>query len=253
MTSNDFEARLRQSFLRETGKPAPDLLAMARDTASARSGRKRIRFGRFLAAQIRFIGWKVWAVQGTALLALCRCLRQLLGNGYWSSPQSAAGLLLCLSVLVFMTIPPFLCRSSRCRMQEVESAAYFSSARLLGARLLIIGLGDISLLSGILLTAAASTSLEPGTAVLSVWFPFLLASSVCLYLLGHVPPRLFLAGSMGMGAAMLLGFALANRRFPFLPSLTPGWIGASSLLLLFCIHQLHQLLRSSTYTQMQLI
>ena len=47
--------------------------------------------------QIRFIGWKVWAVQAAYLLTVCGLLSHLLGQGYWKDPQSVAGLLVCLS------------------------------------------------------------------------------------------------------------------------------------------------------------
>ncbi|MCI7807886.1 hypothetical protein MR626_01130 [bacterium] len=255
MRKKDLETRLRQACQVEAGEVRSSSVSkavlLARKEAISR--RQRISFLQFLSMQIRFIGWKVWAVQGASLLAVCWLLSHLFGQGYWKDPQSVAGLLVCLSLLTFMTAPPFLYRSVRYRMQEVEAAAGFSSARLLMARLIIIGIGDGALLSGIVLTAAAKTALQPGSAVVSVALPFLLASSGCLYLLGHVCPRQFLGGSMGLCGFLLVGLSLAHRHFHLFFRLSPGWIGVCALLIAFCCHQFHYLLHNCAYAEMQVI
>ena len=257
MTNNDLATRLHEAYqgadveVRSTSMSEAILLARK----EAYSRRQRLSFPQFLSMQIRFIGWKVWAVQAAYLLTVCGLLSHLLGQGYWKDPQSVAGLLVCLSLFTFMAAPPFLYRSIRYRMQEVEAAARFSSVRLLMARLIIIGIGDGALLGGILLTAAVKTALQPSSAVVSVAFPFLLASSGCLYLLGHVCPRQFLAGSMGLCGFLLVGLSLAHRHFHFftVPSLSPGWVGLCALLIAFCCHQFHHLLYHCAYAEMQVI
>lgn len=255
MTNHDLETRLRQACqgadveVRSSSMSTAVLLARK----EAYSRRQRLSFPQFLSMQIRFIGWKVWAVQGTLLFAVCRLLSHLFGQGYWKDPQSVAGLLFCLSVLIFMTAPPFLYRSIRYRMQEVEAAARFSSVWLLMARLIIIGIGDAALLGGILLTAAAKTALQPGSVAVSILFPFLLASSGCLYLLGYVCPRQFLAGSMGLCGFLLMVLSLAHRHFHLFFRLSPGWIGICTLLIAFCCHQFHHILHNCAYAEMQVI
>ena len=255
MRKKDLETRLRQACQVEAGEVRSSSVSkavlLARKEAISR--RQRISFLQFLFMQIRFIGWKVWSVQGASLLAVCWLLSDLFGQGYWKDPQSVAGLLVCLSLLTFMTVPPFLYRSVRYRMQEVEAAAGFSSVRLLMARLIIIGIGDGALLSGIVLTAAAKTALQPGSSVVSMLFPFLLASGGCLYLLGHVCPRQFLGGSMGLCGFLLVGLSLAHRHFHLFFRLSPGWIGVCALLIAFCCHQFHYLLHNCAYAEMQVI
>ena len=162
-----------------------------------------------------------------------------------------ARLLFCLAVLTAMAAPPFLYRSVRYKMQEVEAAARFSSAQQLLARLIIIGVGDGVLLGGMLLTAAATSGLRLGSAALSVSLPFLLASGGCLYLLGHVSPRYFLAGSMGLCGALLMGALLARRQFSFSNIPAAGWIAICALLAAFCVWQLHGLLHRRDYAEMQ--
>lgn len=255
MRKKDLETRLRQACQVEAGEVRSSSVSkavlLARKEAISR--RQRISFLQFLSMQIRFIGWKVWAVQGASLLAVCWLLSHLFGQGYWKDPQSVAGLLVCLSLLTFMTVPPFLYRSVRYRMQEVEAAAGFSSVQLLMARLIIIGIGDATFLSGILLTAAVKSTLPLGGAVVSMLFPFLLASSGCLYLLGHVCPRQFLGGSMGLCGFLLVGLSLAHRSFQFFSRLSPGWIGICTVLIAFCCHQFHHLLHNCAYAEMQVI
>ena len=132
MTNNDLETRLHQAYqgadveVRSTSMSEAILLARK----EAYSRQQRLSFPQFLSMQIRFIGWKVWAVQAACLLTVCGLLSHLLGQGYWKDPQSVAGLLVCLSLFTFMAAPPFLYRSVRYRMQEVEAAARFSSVRL---------------------------------------------------------------------------------------------------------------------------
>ena len=121
------------------------------------------------------------------------------------------------------------------------------------ARLIIIGIGDGALLGGILLTAAVKTALLPSSAVVSVAFPFLLAGSGCLYLLGHVCPRQFLAGSMGLCGFLLMVLSLAHRHFHLFFRPSPGWIGVCTLLIVFCCHQFHYLLHNCAYAEMQVI
>ena len=255
MTNNDLETRLHQAYqgadVEVRSSSMSEAILLARKEAYYR--RQRLSFPQFLSMQIRFIGWKVWAVQATCLLAVCGLLSHLLGQGYWKDPQSVAGLLVCLSLFTFMAAPPFLYRSVRYRMQEVEAAARFSSVRLLMARLIIIGIGDGALLGGILLTAAVKTALQPSSAVVSVAFPFLLASSGCLYLLGHVCPRQFLAGSMGLCGFLLMVLSLAHRHFHLFFRPSPGWIGVCTLLIVFCCHQFHYLLHNCAYAEMQVI
>lgn len=257
MTNRDLETRLYQAYhaADTTVRPASMYSAVLLARKEAYSRLQRLSFSQFLSMQIRFIGWKVWAIQGASLLAVCWLLSHLFGQGYWKEPQSVAGLLVCLSLLIFMTAPPFLYRSIRYRMQEVEAAARFSSVWLLMARLIIIGIGDAALLSGILLTAVAKTALHSSSAVVAIVFPFLLAGSGCLYLLGHVSPRQFLAGSMGLCSFLLVGLSLAHRHFHFftVPSLSPGWIGICTLLIAFCCHQFHYLLHNCAYAEMQVL
>lgn len=253
MTNRDLEAKLRQTFSAvDTGDCPSSLLSAAMQEMNIRSRKKHISFSQFLSLQVRFIGWKVWTVQGVFLLGICFLLSQLFGGAYWREPKSVAELLCFLSVLVFMTVPPFLYRSTRYKMQEVEAATRFSSVQLLMARLIIIGAGDAALLGGILLTTALTSSLQTGSAMFSLALPFLLASSGFLYFLGHVSPQKCFGYSMGLCAFLLLGLLLSHRHFSILLIPPMGWIGGCAVLIAFCCHQFQYLIYHCTFAEIQI-
>ena len=249
MTNQDFEKRLRRALAEAPSAACPEALCTAARAEAGRR-RRRIGFGRFAWIQVRFLGWKIWAAQ--ALLALAVWL--LLGReqtlaALWR-PQAVAEMLCVLSVLVFMAAPPLLYRSVRFRMHETEAASYFSSARLLMARLLMLGIGNVLLLGSLTLAAALHTALRLSSAAMAVWMPFLLAGSGGLYLLGHASPQWFLWGSLAEGGILLA--AMFSRRMSWLFTPSPAWAAVCAVLLLFCGSQLHRLLRGCVYAEGQL-
>lgn len=228
-------------------------LSLARKEACLRQRRERISFAGFLIRQMTFMGWKVWTVQGIFLGILNAVLSRF--YGYHISLQTMVKLLFCLSILVFMTVLPLLYRSVRYQMQEIEAVSRFSCGKLLLSRLLIIGIGDIFLLGSIFLSTMIKTTLPAGSAMLYLCFPFLLAGSGCLYMLGHFTPRHFFTGSLAFCFFLILMFcALPSRHaFWFQQSLSRTWIMVCTLLLVFCLQQCWHILKDSCYTESQLV
>lgn len=128
-------------------------ILLSRKEVFQKQNRKRISLTRFLVKQIPLIGWKLWGFQAVFLLSVYGVLSDL--SDYLKSPLRLAKLLFCLSIMVVMTALPLLYRSIRWQMQELETTTHFSLIKLLLARLIVIGIGDLSLLGGILLTALA--------------------------------------------------------------------------------------------------
>lgn len=216
--------------------------------------RRRIAFLPFLSAQIRYIGWKIWLIQGIFLLLISPVTSRFYGISYLESPLYTAKLLFCLSVLAFMSALPFIYRSVRYKMQEIEAAAYFSSVKLLMARLIIIGIGDFFILSGIFCITIGKTSLRADSVLLYLCFPFLLVGSLCLFLLGHLPSRQFFAGSMGVCSFLILSALAVSRHaeLPFYNSFSAEWIAVCAFLAVFCAFQFRYILYRSPYAEMQL-
>lgn len=252
MTDKALSYHLRRALSAPPPAPASVRAAAQRagDEADRRGARTRIRFPKFAWMQVRFLGWKLWAAQGLFLLAVWLLAPEAFSAAELRRPQAAAQWLCGLSVLTAMTAPPLLYRSIRFRMQETEAASYFSSARLLLARLLIVGIGDAALLAGLVLLTVLNTALRIGSAATAAALPFLLSGSIGLHLLGHASPRQFLWGSLGSSATLLLALESRRLRWLFFPTPLGGLVCGA--LLLLCLWQLRQLLSSPVYAERQI-
>ncbi len=215
----------------------------------------RISFLGFLAKQLPYIGWKLWLVQGLLLFLFDRMLIQLYGERFWDSPSAVARLLFCLSTLVAMMALPLLYRSRRYRMQEIESASYFSSGSLLMAKMAVIGIGDALLLVGMFLTTMLRTSMQAENLAFYLILPFLILSAAYLYMMGHCSGKGFFVGSVSLGACMILfALVLPVRWLPlFQQSMISGWAALLLVLLAFSTLQLHYLLHRSSYAELQVL
>lgn len=257
MKSRNFEEKLSLSLHRsaDTNEKHPtDILLLVQNELYRKKIRKRISFPQFLFMQIRFMGWKIWTVQGIILLLANGAITYLYEENYLKNPYYAVKLLLCLSVLVFMTALPFIYRSVRYQMQEIEGAALFSSLKLLTAKLIVIAVGDITVLSGIFFTAIMKTSLQADKAILYLCFPFLLVSSGGLFMLGRFTPKQFFSGCYGLCSFVIVACASLPGQYGVLlrPSFSFGLLILCILLLIFCIWQFRYLVYHSFYTERQL-
>lgn len=213
--------------------------------------RRRINYLEFIKRQLRFIGWQVWLAQGTTLILLCIVFKRLLKDFFEGSVLGIAFLLCCLSVLVLLSSVPMIHRSIRYKMREIELATRFSAVRLLLARLLLIGIGNLVLLSVILLLTVANTSLRAESVLLYLLLPYLAAGGGFLYLLGHIPADKFEVCSIVLCCLMFSGFVLLRRFYSdfFRQTFSAGWMLVCFLLLLFSIWQLRYIMYRSAYAE----
>lgn len=213
--------------------------------------RRRINYSEFLKRQLRFIGWPIWLMQGTALIMLCIVFNGPLNFYLENSAKGIAFLLCCLSVLVLLSSVPMIHRSIRYKMHEIELSTRFSSVKLLLAKLLIIGVGNIVMLSAIFLLTIANTSLQTESVLLYLLLPYLAACGGFLYLLGHIPADKFEVYSVGLCCLMLTVFTMLSRFHSnfFRQTFSAGWLFVCLLLMLFSISQLRYLMYRSTYAQ----
>lgn len=250
------EQRLKQA-LHQTPCAANDThlhttILLAEREVCLKQRQERISFAHFWGKQIGLIGWKIWIVQGISLFAM-----NVLIPRFYEDPitlQRMIKRLVCLSILVFMTPLPLLYRSARYRMQEIEAASRFSGVKLLFTRLIVIGIGDICLLTGIFLTSIINTLLPADSVVFCLCFPFLLSGSVCLYMLGHLAPRQFFVGSLLFCSFLVLLAAVIPVQYAFLyqPSLSAVRALLCAFLLVLCVRQLRYIIKTSSYEELQL-
>ncbi len=227
-------------------------LFLAKEELRQKQRRERISYARFLSAQIKFIGWKIWSTQGLLLAVTAGILYHF--YEFLQTPQSLTRLLFCLSVFIFAAALPFIYRSVHYQMQEIEAATRFSSAKLLMAKLIIIGIGDISMMGIILLITVSKTSLQADSILLYLCIPFLLAGCGCLFMLGHFTAKHFFAGSMALCSFLVLMFASIPGKYEllFCQSFSPGWFIVCLVLAAICVQQFRYIIDQAPYAEMQI-
>lgn len=214
--------------------------------------KKPLSFAAFLRAQVRFIGWKIWLVQALCLLVANNALNFIYGAYYFANPHLMMQVLCCLSVLVMLTALPFVSDAALYHMHETEAATYFSSVRLLAAKLLLVGLGDAAMLAGLWGYSLFLIPLTPEALSLCLVVPFLLAASGVLTMLERLSPQRFFLGSIAWGALLCAVFHFSSRHLPPLDDLFLPGLALSLVLLLYCLYTLRHLLRDHRFTELQL-
>jgi hypothetical protein len=153
----------------------------ARMAYQSRRQRERIRYPAFLLRQVRFIGAPVWLLQG--LLLLCAgWLFGFAGIGGFSNfaPRHLPVLLGCFAIFTVMTGIPFIGRSAQYKMLEMEMATRNSFLQLLLTRILLIGIGNVLLLTVSLILAKSGTAIGTGIVAIYLLLPYLMACCGCL-------------------------------------------------------------------------
>lgn len=228
-------------------------LSLLRQEQISKSNHERIKLSAFLTLQIKFIGWKIWLLQGLVLAVLCYLLTVIFGEYLYQVKRYSAVSICSISIMILMMAVPFIQRSLRYKMHENEMATYFSSVRLLIAKLIIIGIGDIFILNGILLLIVFKNYLSMGSALLYVIFPFLLTTWGIMYLLGHIPAQWFSHCCILLCLVLYTCIVLLNKFVPifFQQTFSVEWTIVCLILLLLCLSQFRYIMHHSSYAQIQ--
>lgn len=163
----------------------------------------RLSFWQFLKTQIRFIGWKIWIMQMILQWIIYVCMKKFFSKYYVEHPEDLPKIVMVWAIVVLMTAIPFLYKSFRHRMQEIEAVTYISSVRLMIARLLIVGIGDIILLGSIYAIVVANVVIPKIMLFLCLSVPFLVACNGCLFMVRYLKPKVFLQSSIGLCVLMI--------------------------------------------------
>lgn len=256
MTHSDFRRQLQAALQADTSQEAAKRRTLKAAAAQMQAAvpRPRLGFAAFLRTQVRFIGWKIWLFQALCLLVANSALDTVFGGYYFFNSRPAALCLGALAVLVLLTALPVVYNASLYHMQEIEAASYFSSQRLLAAKLLIIGIGDGVMLVGLWSYALLRTPLSAPMLPLYLLLPFLLAAAGCLTLMGRCQPQQVCRGSAGWCGLVLLALSMTSSRLTLFTQAQTAWIGVlgCAVLCLYCFWALRYLLRSSAFAELQL-
>lgn len=228
-----------------------ETICLVRKEIAKKAERKRLSFWQFLKTQIRFIGWKIWLLQLGVLGVVCACMTGFFEKYYTEHPEDLPRLLMVLAVIVLMTAIPFLYRSIRYRMQEIESVTYVSSVRLMTARLFIIAAGDSVILASMYVMAISNSIIPKMLLFLCLSIPFFASCNGCIFMVGHLKPEYFLQGSIGLCMAMI---GLLLYKGVWLELLFQNGIYGlliCVLLLILCIYQIWTM-HESSYIELQI-
>lgn len=159
-------------------------IAVSRMAYQKRRQLPPVRLLDFVIRQARFVAIPIWVVQGVVLLGLCLLFQVVQTDR--AIAAHATLLLPVAAVFIAFTGLPFLARSFKYGMQEVEMTTRLSLSRLTLARLIVTGSGDAIALLVLLLLSFGKLELSAGGVLAYMILPFLLASAVSLFLINHL-------------------------------------------------------------------
>lgn len=237
--------------IRVSQKSLHSTLLLANRELQQKCQKSRIGFSEFLTLQIKYMGIKIWIIQGLLLSGICALLPSLLQYylGHLTS-RGIAALLCCFSTVLAMHSISFVYRSSRYGMWEIETASHFSLTRLLATRILLSGIGNIILLAAVFTVISQNTSCNRARTLFYLLIPFLLARYGSLLLQRHISvERLqvcFVWICFGLPAVIFL----LSRYVPifFEQSFSLGWGCICLILILACVYQIRQMILTEERT-----
>lgn len=201
--------------------------------------KERIGFGGLLLRQFRFIGWKMWLVQGLYLFLFIKAIRFLFHIEVMGVRHISY--MLCLSsVMIAWTMVPIIGRSIRFRMFEIENAALFSGGRLLIVQLLVIGGGGLPVLGTAFWLMTRRYLYQFSEVAFAMFLPLLAVISLFLYLFRRMRNEVVvkscnIAGGICI-AAIILTAKSGTCNLMELPR-TGGWL-ACVICLVVCVVQI---------------
>lgn len=195
---------------------------------------KRIGFWEFIAMQVRFIGRWVWLTQAILLLlALCLLSRF---NLELVDMQSVFLLLSSVASLIAFVGFPEVLKSYANNMEEIEACTRFSMRKLMGARMLILGLADLCSMTIILAVSAAGNAALILRMILYLFVPFNITCCICMTVLHHVRSRYagYYCGAICIAGVVILRILpWANSYYE--AGATVGWIILFFLSLIYLV------------------
>lgn len=217
--------------------------------------RQRIGLIEFFIRQIKYLSVPIWCVQGIILFLIVSVLGYVYGELTMTSEKQLAILLSSCVILILLTTIPVIKRSIQYQMSTVEAATRFSVKRILAAKLITIGLGDSAMIAGLMLFTIYQTSLPVIQAVSFLMVPFLILSSVALYLIGHMSVEKYAVGCICASAILFFVVLLSGEIYPgiFEEEFMAGWVIICLALGAFSFSQIRYIMNHSAFAELQIV
>lgn len=182
--SRNIKRQAKEYFQAQRVQPsAPHITQTAklcREAYALGQGKTRSGFLRFLLQQLGFIPKSVFIVQGVVLLLVCGMLQQVMtaGSLYRWFPVTYPAFLGGCGILFAVLNIPFLQRSARYQMLELETSTRVAMPRLLMARLIILGTANLAAI--LLVSWFAASGRQAWDSAVFILLPYLLACAGCV-------------------------------------------------------------------------
>lgn len=206
MTGSNFNKKMKDALSGSAAAVSKtrmeELLLLMKVQFRKRNRNERMGFGKLLFSQIRFIGVQIWGLEIVAAFLLGFVLQGLFMEPYFFTPRKIAFFLSCATVGASVLLLPFLYRSSRFRMMEIEGAAYFSIRRILICRFLLFFGGEV-VIAAIVCIIGYGWQFVNGSMLVYVLLPLLFTGNGALFFLKNVSPEKLCLSYLGYAGALL--------------------------------------------------
>lgn len=192
--------------------------------------------------QVRFIGWRTWLLQAAVFCFSFAFAFTFLSVASFNSLIPT--LISLISVLVSLSMVPFLYRAKRFAMLEVEGATWLSGRRLMFIRAVVFSICDILCALVIFLTALIKSDVSVMGLFFSAMLPCLAASVGLLNIVQKEDLSIFGTKYILLCLALAIAFVLVFIKTPTLWNNVIQSILAIILLVAYVV-QIRQGLRNS--------
>lgn len=205
----------------------------AREERRDRGSRERMGFGGLMLCQIRFMGWRIWLWELTLTAAGAPVVRYVLRDPYFTA-RRAAFFVSSLVIMISMAALPFLYRSVRHGMIEIETASYFSMKRLLLARALLLFAGEAAMAAGLLGGVTMHSVLDWGSALGCVALTLGIVWSGLVGVIGRASPEKVCEYYLKFGFGIFLLMAGVFQWMPWVFDRAANFAAPGAVLIMYC-------------------
>ena len=192
-----------------------EIIRLSKVQFEKRRVKKRMGFGELLLSQIRFAGLRIWGGEIITAILLGLILQGFLMEPYFLTARKAALFLSCAMIGASLLLLPFIYRSSRFQMTEIEGAAYFSIRRILICRFLLFFGGEVVIAAAVGIIGYA-VQFENGSMLIYVLLPLLITGDGILFCLKNVPLEKICFHYLGYAGVLLLLLIICYYAAPWM-------------------------------------
>lgn len=139
-----------------------------------------IPFARFVLGQVRYIRPWVWAAQAVLLATL------LAGSALAPTDAASSALTSVVALFTVLVGMPDVLRSRENGVAELEYACRFDCRQVLAARLIVLGLSDVVMLTAAMLAVPVLAGSDPMLVFLHACAPYFATAAGCLWIAGRM-------------------------------------------------------------------